>query len=79
MAKLSPYVEISCKSTCISLRKSYVKKCEKLLGLKNRVEKSVFPQTFSNFLTSFSTIIPSLSPPKLFHFYTEPIITIIKN
>ena len=78
MVRFLKDVEISCKSTCNSLRKTYAKKCEKLSSIKIHVEKSTFPQTFSNFLTSFSTIVPSLSPPKLFHFYTNPIITIIK-
>lgn len=71
-------VENLCKSPCKTQCKIMVKLSAKLKNLIHQVEIFIFQHTFPAFPTTFPTAISPLYLPKLFHFYTDPTITIIK-
>ncbi len=75
--KFIHFVQIMCKSQFKSLRILLVKLCEKLNQVKNHVQITRFPHTFSAFFTNFPTTHSPLSPPNLFHFFTGSTITTI--
>lgn len=79
MVKNINSVKNLCKNTSKTMCKPIEKLCEKLFNQYFHVEKTFFPQTFSNFLTALSTTPSPLSQINLFHFYTGSTITIINK
>lgn len=72
-----PKVENMCKTLSKTMCISRVQFCGIINCVKNRVENTLFPHTFPANSTDFSTGNPSLFLRNLFHFSTDPIITII--
>ena len=77
--KITQNVEILCKSLRKTQCKSIVNLRAKLKIDVHSVEISTFTPTFSHFFANFPTTIHNLFPPGLFHFFTDPTITIINN
>ena len=77
--KTTQSVEISCKTTRNSLRKSTAKMCTKINYFIQRVEISAFPPTYPIHSTNFSTTTHPLFLLKLFHFSTKPTTTTANN
>ena len=79
MVKNHQNVQIMCKSTFKSTRKTFVKLCAKYKKFVQHVQISTFPPCFTNFPTTFFTTFSPLNFKGLFHFFTDPTITIINK
>ena len=77
MANFIQNVEILCKSTCKTQWKSYANLGVKLAKIFSCVKNGTFSLTFPTFFTTLFANLPPLSPPKLFHFFTDSTITTI--
>lgn len=77
--KISKNVQILCKSTFKSVRKTFVKLCANHKKFVQPVQNPIFPPTFTNFPTIFPTIISPHKFHPLFHFFTTPTITTINK
>ncbi len=72
-----PKVENMCKTLLKTMCKFCVQCCGILKISKTSVENNIITHTNTANSTNFSTSNSSLFPRSLFHFSTEPIITII--
>lgn len=77
--KITQIVEIPCKTTRKSLRKSTAKMCTIIKYFIQHVNIATFPPTFPIQSTDFSTTPPPLLPLRLFHFSTKPTTITINN
>lgn len=77
--KISQNVEITCKSTFKSTVKLRAKLCVNYKKFIQPVEIFTFSPRFTNFPTIFLTTLPHLKTHPLFHFFTDPTITIINK
>lgn len=77
--KISQNVQIMCKSTFKSTCKSRAKLCANHKKFVHPVQISTFSPCFTNFPTVFFTTISYLKIHPLFHFFTDPTITIINK
>ena len=76
---MANFVENSCKNMWVSSRKTLEKLCEKLYFKLFACKTISFPQVFPRLLTAFFTFFSPLFIPKLFHFSTKSITTIINK
>ena len=79
MAKDHQNVQIMCKSTFKSTCKTFAKLCVNFKKFIQHVQISTFPPRFTNFPTTFFTTHSPLFFKGLFHFFTDPTITIINK
>ena len=75
MANLFKNVEITCKSTLKSMRKSVANLCVNHKKIVHFSEFPTFSPTFPNFSTTLLTTTLPLKINRLFHFFTNPTIT----
>ena len=79
MANITKIMENLCKTPCKSRSKTRARFCGNKKVHQNLVQNSIFSHTFPRLSTNFFTTTSPLFLSNLFHYSTDPTITIINN